>query len=309
MPLDPMVRRILEELNKAIPQITKIPLDEYRRLFRAFFANQPKRPVYKVFDITIPGTETRIPVRVYVPRDGKGLGILVYMHGGGFVLGDVETYDPLCRELANACDCIVVSVDYRLSPENKFPAAVIDSFDATKWVLEHAGELSGDPEKVAVGGDSAGGNLAAVVAIMARDQGLRPGLKYQVLINPFLGVDLASYSIREYATGFFLERDAMEFFNKAYLSKPSDAFDWRYSPILRNDLENLPPALIITSEYDPLRDSAETYAVKLTESGVPAVVVRFNGVTHGFYGFPIPHAKVAIGLVGSTLRQALYERY
>ena len=309
MPLDPVVRRFLEELNKTMPQITKMALDEYRRLFRAFFSNQPRRPVYKIFDITIPGTETRVPARVYVPRDGKDLGILVYMHGGGFVLGDVETYDPLCRELANACDCIVVSVDYRLAPENKFPAAVIDSFDATKWVLEHAEELNGDPEKVAVGGDSAGGNLAAVVAIMARDQGLRPRLKYQVLINPFLGVDPTSYSIREYATGFFLEREAMTFFSKAYLSKPADAFDWRFSPILRDDLQNLPPALVITSEYDPLRDSAETYAVKLAEAGVPTVVVRFNGVTHGFYGFPIPHARVAIGLIGTVLRQEFYGEY
>ncbi|WP_048057058.1 alpha/beta hydrolase [Vulcanisaeta moutnovskia] len=309
MPLDPAVGRVLEELNKVMPQMTKIPLSEFRKMFRAFFASQSRRSIYKVYDITIPGTEAKIPVRIYVPREGTDLGILVYFHGGGFVLGDVETYDPLCRELAVACDCVVVSVDYRLAPEHKFPAAVIDSFDSTKWVLEHAREINGDPEKVAVGGDSAGGNLAAVVAIMARDQGLKPSLKYQVLINPFVGVDPASYTIREYSTGLFLEREAMAFFNKAYLRSPADAFDPRFSPILIDNLSNLPPALIITSEYDPLRDSAETYAAKLAESGVPTIVVRFNGVTHGFYGFPIPHAKAAVGLIGTTLRQAFYGKY
>lgn len=233
-PLDPAVRRFLEELNKVMPpQMTKIPLDEFRKMFRAFFTSQPKRPIYRVFDIMIPGTETKIPARVYVPREGNDFGVLVYLHGGGFVLGDVETYDPLCRELSVACDCVVVSVDYRLAPEHKFPAAVIDAFDSTKWALEHAREINGDPEKVAVGGDSAGGNLAAVVAIMARDQGLKPALKYQVLINPFIGVDLASYTMREYSTGLFLEREAMAFFNKAYLrsllmplTQGSHQFSW-----------------------------------------------------------------------------------
>ncbi|GAB6944463.1 alpha/beta hydrolase [Vulcanisaeta sp. JCM 14467] len=309
MPLDPTVRKFLEELNKVMPQMTKIPLNEFRKMFREFFTSQPRRPIHKVYDITIPGTEAKIPARVYVPREGNDFGVLVYFHGGGFVLGDVETYDPLCRELAAACDCVVVSVDYRLAPEYKFPAAVIDAFDSTKWVLEHAREVNGDPEKVAVGGDSAGGNLAAVVAIMARDQGLRPTLKYQVLINPFVGIDLASYTMREYSTGLFLEREAMAFFNKAYLRSPADAFDPRFSPILVDNLSNLPPALVITSEYDPLRDSAETYATKLAEAGVPTVVVRFNGVTHGFYGFPIPHAKTVIGLIGSALRQVFYNKY
>ncbi len=146
---------------------------------------------------------------------------------------------------------------------------------------------------------------------MARDQGLKPSLKYQVLINPFVGVDLASYSMREYSTGLFLEREAMAFFNKAYLRSPADVFDPMFSPIFVNNLSNLPPALIITSEYDPLRDSAETYAAKLAEAGgVSTVIVRFNGgVIHGFYGLPIPHAKIVIGLVGMALRQVFYNRY
>lgn len=308
MPLDPNVRKILEQLSK-MPTITKVPIEEYRKLFKAFFTSQPRASVHRIFDIIIQGTEARIPARVYVPGEGENYGVLVYAHGGGFVLGDVETYDPLCRELTNACNCIVVSVDYRLAPEHKFPAAVTDFYDATKWVLEHAKELGGDPERVVVGGDSAGGNLAAVISIMARDQGLKPSLKYQILINPFLGVDLTSYTAREYSTGLFLDTESMTYFSRAYLRSPTDAFDWRFSPILRNDLENLPPALIITSEYDPLRDSAETYAAKLAEAGVPTVAVRFNGVTHGFYGFPIPHAKAAVGLVGMTLRQVFYNKY
>ncbi|ABW01815.1 alpha/beta hydrolase [Caldivirga maquilingensis] len=309
MPLDPSVRRIIEEFNKVKPQMSKVPLNELRRMSRASSLSQPKRQIHKVFDISIPGSEVKIPARVYVPRDGEDFGVLVYYHGGGFVFGDVESYDPLCRELAVACDCVVVSVDYRLAPENKFPAAVVDAFDSVQWVLEHANEVNGDSEKIAVGGDSAGGNLAAVVAIMARDKGLRPSLKYQVLVNPFVGVDVASYSIREYSMGFLLDRDDMDFFNKAYLSNLTDALDPRFSPILVNDLSNLPPALIITSEYDPLRDSAETYATRLSEAGVPTVVVRFNGVVHGFYNMPIPHAKVVVGLIGSTLRQAFYGKY
>ncbi|MFB6490818.1 MAG: alpha/beta hydrolase [Thermoproteus sp. AZ2] len=305
MPLDPALRRLLEAM-KGAPPITKVPLEEYRRMFRQLASSQPKRPLPKVFDVKIRGSEAEIPARVYVPREGGGLGVLVYAHGGGFVIGDVESYDPFCRELAHACNCVVVSVDYRLAPEHKFPAAVVDFFDAVKWALENAESIGGDRDRVAAGGDSAGGNLTAVVSIMARDQGLRPALKYQVLINPFLGVDLASYSVREYSLGLMLDRETASFFNRAYLRSPADAFDWRFSPILRDDLGGLPPALVITSEYDPLRDSAETYAAKLAEAGVPTISVRFNGMTHGFYSFPIPHAKAAIGLIGSVLRQAFY---
>ncbi|WP_069806688.1 alpha/beta hydrolase [Vulcanisaeta thermophila] len=307
MPLDPKLRELIEQITKLTPKLTEQTLETYRKAFKQFFKSvAPTVPVYKTEDVVIEGTEARIPARVYYPSSERNRGVLVYFHGGGFVLGDVETYDPLCRALTNACNCVVVSVDYRLAPEHKFPAAVVDSIDATKWVLRNAEKINGDPNKVAIGGDSAGGNLAAVVAITARNEGWKPGIKYQVLINPFLGVDFSSYSQREYATGYFLEGDQMDFFGRAYLRSPADAFDWRFSPIMVNDLRNLPPALIITSEYDPLRDHAETYAARLKAAGVPTVSVRFNFVTHGFYGFPINEAQAAIVLIGGVLRLVFY---
>jgi len=302
MPLDPNLRTLLQAVMKTLPEASKLSPGELRRIFKSWNEALPKPPIRRVFDTAIQGSEARIPMRIYIPSEAGRLGVLVYFHGGGWVIGDLDSYDPLCRGLANACNCIVVSVDYRLAPEHKFPAAVIDAFDATKWVLLHANEIGGDPEKVAVGGDSAGGNLAAVVSILARDEDLKPRLKYQVLVNPAVGFDAASKSAIEYSTGYFLERELMLYFTNNYLRSIQDILDPRFSPILVRDLSNLPPALIITSEYDPLRDSAETYAARLAEAGVQVTSIRFNGVTHGFYGFPIPQANIAINLIGATLK-------
>ncbi|WP_338603304.1 alpha/beta hydrolase [Sulfolobus tengchongensis] len=302
MPLDPAIKKLLES-GFVIP-IGKAPVEEVRRIFRQLASSAPKEEVGNVEDIKIPGSETSINARVYFPKIKSPYGILVYFHGGGFVIGDVESYDPLCRAITNACNCVVVSVDYRLAPEHKFPSAVIDSFDATKWVYENADRFEGKMG-VAIGGDSAGGNLTAVVALLSKG---KLNLKYQILIYPAVGVDYVSRSMIEFSDGFFLTREHIEWFGSQYLRSPADLLDFRFSPIFSQDLSGLPPALIITAEYDPLRDQGEAYANKLLQAGVQVTSVRFNNVIHGFVSFfpLIQQGKSAIGLIGAVLKNAFY---
>ncbi len=302
MPLDPSVKKLLQ-LIPTLP-LGKVSIEEARNAFRQMAASAPKEDVGKVEDIKIKGTEVEIPVRIYYPKSPPPYGILVYFHGGGFVLGDIESYDPLCRAITNSCNCVVASVDYRLAPEHKFPSAVIDAYDATKWIYENAERFSGT-KGVAIGGDSAGGNLTAVVALMARGN---MNLRYQVLAYPAVGIDFTSKSSVEYSEGYFLTAEQIQWFGLQYLRSPADAFDYRFSPILANDLSGLPPALLITAEYDPLRDQGETYASRLAEAGVPVTSVRFNGVIHGFLSFYqyLKQGRDAISLIGSVLKNAFY---
>ncbi len=305
MPLDPRLKKLLDS-GFSIP-IGKAPIEEIRKVFRDLSSQAPRMEVGKIEDIKVPGSEATIPVRLYYPKFSGPYGILVYFHGGGFVIGDIETYDPLCRALTNACNCIVASVDYRLAPEHKFPSAVVDSFDATKWIYENAEKFNGKMG-VAIGGDSAGGNLAAVVAILAKRNNIN--LKYQILIYPAVSLDNVSRSLVEYSEGYFLTRDQIEWFGSQYLRSPADLLDFRFSPIIA-DLAGLPPALIITAEYDPLRDQGEAYASKLLQSGVKVTSVRFNNVIHGFLSFfsIIDQGMDAIGLIGQTLRKAFYNSF
>ncbi|BFH73092.1 alpha/beta hydrolase [Sulfurisphaera javensis] len=303
--LDPKIKKLLET-QLQIP-IGKASIDEIRKTFRQMASLAPKEEVGRIEDIKIPGSETEIPARVYYPKFEGPFGILVYYHGGGFVLGDIESYDPLCRAITNACNCLVISVDYRLAPENKFPAAVVDSFDALKWIYINAEKFNGK-YGVAIGGDSAGGNLTAVMAILAKKENIR--LRYQVLIYPAVSFDLVTKSIYEYGEGYFLDRAHIEWFGQQYLRSIADVLDLRFSPILA-DLSGLPPALIITAEHDPLRDQGEAYANKLLQSGVEVTSVRFNNVIHGFLSFfpVIGQGKDAIGLIGFSLRKIFYDRY
>ena len=303
MLLDPTIKKLLESI--LVLPLGKISVEEARKLFRQLTSSTPKAEVGKIEDIKIPGSETEIKARVYYPKNEGPYGVLVYFHGGGFVLGDIESYDPLCRAITNSCNCVVVSVDYRLAPENKFPAAVIDAFDATKWVYQNLERFNGKMG-IAVGGDSAGGNLAAIIAILSKENKIN--LKKQILVYPAVGFDVVSKSITEYAEGFFLKRSDIEWFGLQYLRNPTDVLDYRFSPILYPDPSGLPPALIITAEYDPLRDQGEAYAAKLLQAGVPVTNVRFNNVIHGFLSFfsIIPQAKDAISLIGSVLRDTFY---
>ena len=240
--------------------------------------------VARVEDLSIPGPTGDIPVRLYSPNPDAQLPTLVYFHGGGWVLGDLDSHDPLCRALANRAQAAVVSVDYRLAPEHRYPAAAEDAYAAALWLAEHGADWGADPTRIAVVGDSAGGNLAAVAALMARDHGAPP-LRAQALIYPVTNCDFGVESYRLNGDGSVgLSEDAMRWFWRCYTRSPAEAAEPYASPLRADTLLGLPPALVITAEYDPLRDEGEAYAARLERSGVPAELVRYDGVIHGFVG-------------------------
>ena len=245
--------------------------------------------IAEVSDLLAPGAAGQVPVRIYHPEPGGALPLLVYFHGGGWVTGSVEIADTPARALAAATRCVVASVDYRLSPETKHPGPADDCYAATTWLAAHAAELGGDPTRLALLGDSAGGTLAATVTLMARDRG-GPAIAQQVLLYPPLapaaGSAYASYS--KNAEGYGLTRAGLEWFwdcylADGYLAHPQDGQDAYAAPLLANDLSGLPPALVITAEYDPLRDEGLAYAARLVAAGVPAASVCYPGMIHGFW--------------------------
>jgi len=312
MALDPQAANVLELVIKAgRPPYHTLSPKEARQLFRETRpASTPPAPqIGAVRDITADGPLGAIPLRVYRPggiSDSQPLPALVYFHGGGWVIGDLETHDVLCRQLTAEAGVSVVSVDYRLAPEQKFPASVEDAWAATRWIAAHATELAIDPARLAVGGDSAGGNLAAVVALLARDAG-GPRIALQSLVYPVTDLAAESQSYADLADGYMLTRDSMRWFRAHYLAKEDDAADWRVSPLRAPSLAGLPPALVITAGYDPLRDEGEAYARKLREAGVMVDAVCFGGMVHGFVGMGrlIDTAFRAVTLIAGSLRYAL----
>jgi acetyl esterase len=306
MSLDPQAKALLDQMAASgAPALNTLSPPDARQLFEtmAQLLGMTPQPVFKVEDRLVPGPAGQIRARVYTPQGSTPLPVLVFFHGGGFVIGSIELYDELCRELANGSGYIVMSVDYRLAPEHKFPAAVEDCYAATKWVAENASILGGDADHIAIGGDSAGGNLAAVVAMLARDKGA-PHITLQVLIYPFTGADLDTQSARENATGYFLTRDDMAWFESLYLRNEADRDDPRVCPLRAKTLSGLPPALVITAEYDPLRDDGEAYAARLSRAGVPIVCTRYNGMIHGFLALPFDQGKKGRQQVIEALRSA-----
>lgn len=253
--------------------------------------------------ISVPGGE--IPVRIYTPEGEGPFPALVYYHGGGWVIGNLDTVDVPCRMLANRAGCIVVSVDYRLAPEHKFPTAAEDSYAAAKWVADNATSIQVDPEQIAVGGDSAGGNLATVVAMMARDQS-GPSLAYQMLIYPVTNHSYATESYQENGEGYFLTKNTMEWFWNHYLRDEQDGQNPYASPLLAEDLSGLPPALVITAGFDPLRDEGEAYAERLKAAGVPVEATRYDSMIHGFFWMPgvLVEGLNAINQAADALKRA-----
>ncbi len=236
----------------------------------------------RVENLTIPGPGGDLPMRLYAAANGGIRPALIYFHGGGWVLCNLDTHDAVCRALAKESGCVVVSVDYRLAPEHKFPAAVDDAYAATVWIAANAERLGIDAHRIAVGGDSAGGNLATVVAMRCRDAG-GPALAAQLLLYPV--TDLSSNesgSYRELAEGYFLTRTAMQWFTGHYLASAEQGCHAEASPLLASDLSSLPPALVITAEFDPLRDEGEAYSERLRHAGVPVILSRYPGMIHGF---------------------------
>jgi len=249
-------------------------------------------------------TSAQIPARVYIPREGEDLPVLVFFHGGGWVLGDLDSVDSLCRSLANAADCVVVSVEYRLAPEHKFPAAVEDAYSATKWTANSATSFSGDPRRIAVGGDSAGGNLAAAVSLMARDKH-GPPIVFQLLIYPATNHAFDTTSYSDNAEGYWLSKDDMRWFWNHYLRDELDGRNPYASPSRAADLSSLPPAFVITAEFDPLKDEGEAYAARLRECGVLVKITRYDGMIHDFVNIAeLWQSRIAIDEAAAELRKA-----
>jgi acetyl esterase len=310
--LDPQARAVLDMIAMAgRPAYYHLSPGEARQQFRETRpALTPAPPeIGPVRDVAASGPHGRLPLRVYRPAGvaaATPLPALVFFHGGGWVIGDIETHDVLCRQLTAGSGASVVSVDYRLAPEHKFPAAVDDAWAATRWVAAHAGELAIDPARLAVGGDSAGGNLAAVVALLARDHG-GPPIALQLLIYPVTDVGAETQSYRDFAEGYLLSREGMRWFGAHYLTAAADATDWRASPLRAPTLAGLPPAMVVTAGFDPLRDEGAAYAARLREAGGRVDWVDYGGMIHGFalMGRVIDTADRAIAHIAASLRQAL----
>ncbi|HEY7295140.1 MAG TPA: alpha/beta hydrolase [Dehalococcoidia bacterium] len=308
MPLDPQAKAVLDQMAAlGDPPLGTVSPEETRRNMAARRAAMPPgEPVARTEDRSIPGPAGSIPVRIYSPEGNGPFPVLVYLHGGGWVIGDIESHDASVRALTNRSGCLIVSVDYRLAPEHKFPAAADDCFAATQWVAQHAPEFGGDPARLAVGGDSAGGNLAAVVALMAKQRG-GPRIAFQLLIYPVTDHNLDTESYRTNAEGYLLTRESMAWFWDHYLNTPADGRNPLASPLQADSFSGLPPALVITAEYDPLRDEGEAYAKRLEEAGVQVTCTRYDGMIHGFFGMflLIDKAKQALDQAAAALRTAL----
>ncbi len=281
MPLHPEYDAMLRQLAEVDgPPLVDLPVQAGREMYRAMQPEAGEIAVGSIEDVDAAG----VPARVYRPAGDGPFAVTMMFHGGGWVIGDLVTADCQSREVCNGAATLVVSVDYRLAPEHCFPAAADDCYAATGWAVEHAADYGGDPRRLAVAGDSAGGNLAAVVAQMARDrQG--PTIAFQLLVYPVTdGVHFETASYRDNGDGFLLTADSMHWFWNHYAPNVEDRRNPYASPLLAGDFSNLPPALVMTAEFDPLRDEGEAYAHKLEAAGVPVELVRYDGFIHGFFG-------------------------
>ena len=309
--LHPQTRALLDLIeSRQIPPTHTLSVADARAYYRdRRGVTQPPPPdVAQVQDLQAGGPHGSIPLRLYRPigsQGGERLPVLVYFHGGGWVIGDLDTHDSLCRTLANDAGCAVIAVDYRMGPEHLFPAAVDDCLAATRWVHANAEALHLDPARLAVGGDSAGGNLAAVVSITARERGDLP-VAFQLLIYPATDQHRTAPSHTENAQGYLLTADTMAYFTGHYIADPAQYDDWRASPLLHENLANLPPALVLTAGFDPLRDEGKAYAERLTAAGNRASYVCFDRQIHGFVtmGKLLDEANTAVALCAAELRRA-----
>ncbi len=302
MTLDPQARTLLDQLAAAdTPPLEEQSVDEARQALAMLASLSPGEEVASVADQTGPG---ELPVRVYIPAQATG-AVLVWFHGGGWVIGDLETADAACRGLANRSGATVVSVDYRRAPEHPAPTPFDDCLAATRWVAAPGAELGVDPSRLAVGGDSAGGNLAALVALAARDGG-GPAIGFQLLVYPATDLTMSHPSIIENGEGHLLTAAAMGWFADHYLGD-GDPTDPAVSPLHVGDLAGLPPAMVITAGYDPLRDEGDAYAERLSAAGVATEHVRYDGMIHGFFGLDalLDRSREAVTRAGAALRAAL----
>ena len=312
--LHPQTQALLDLFEKKrLPPVYTLTPGEARLSYRdrIAFTRPEACGVAQVQELQAPGPSGPISLRLYRPLlrahvDLGALPVLVYFHGGGWTLGDLDTHDALCRQLADGAECAVVSVNYRLAPEHRFPAAVEDCVAATRWVHSHAGALFLDAARIAVGGDSAGGNLAAVVAISLREA-QELFLAYQLLIYPATDMRCCAPSHVTNGSGYLLTRESIAYYHDHYIQNATDDLDWRASPLLHQNLSGLPPAIVVTAGFDPLRDEGLQYAQRLSEAGTPATSVCFERQIHGFItmGRLLDEANTAVNLCAAELRRAL----
>ncbi|MCE9651157.1 MAG: alpha/beta hydrolase [Parvibaculum sp.] len=310
MALDPQAKGLLDAMAaNPGPRIIDLPVPEAREMYRGIAATLDLQgvPIGKVEDRNIPGPDGDIPVRLYTPvaAGGDALPVLVYFHGGGWVIGDLETHDALCRTFANEAGCKVVAVDYRLAPEHRFPAAADDCLAAVKWVEANGSDIGVDATRIAVAGDSAGGNLAAVVSQLAK-AAKGPKIAFQLLIYPVTDTNVDTASYRANATGYFLERDGMIWFFDHYLNG-ADRNDTRIAPLKAASLAGLPPAYVVTAGFDPLKDEGRAYAEALKAAGVPTEYVNYEGMIHGFFNLQgaFDVSRDAVKAAAKALKEAL----
>jgi acetyl esterase len=307
MALDPTIKTLLDGLAAAGgPALGTQSVAETRAAFDNMPLPRKQIELPSVENRRIPGPAGEIPVRIYQPAGAGVKPVLVYLHGGGWVIGTLDSYDATCRELAAGAGCVVVSVDYRLAPEHRYPAAPEDCFAAVKWVAANAASLGADARRLAVGGDSAGGNLSAVVSQMARDQG-GPAIRFQLLIYPVTDADFTRRSYVDNAEGYLLTTASMHWFWDHYLPDRAKRAEPYAAPLRAADLSGLPAAWVCTAEFDPLRDEGEAYAKRLQQAGVTTTLTRFDGLIHGFIsmGLVAPRAQAAIDEAVAALRKAL----
>jgi len=313
MPLDPLVQQLLDALAASgAPPMWAQSVAQARASYRAVVEARrgqagPPPEVGAVLDAVLPGPAGDVPVRMYTPvghRPGGWPGV-IFFHGGGWVVGDIDTHDAVCRTLCTLVEAVVVSVDYRLAPEHPFPAAVEDAVASLAWVAAHAADLGLRADRLAVAGDSAGANLATVLALLARDAG-GPLIAAQALVYPVIDATMSFPSVQENATGYYLEAATMRWFLEQYAPDEATRTDARLSPPVA-DLAGLPPAVVATAQYDPLRDEGDAYAEKLRAAGVPVLHRRYAGQIHGFFGMGtlVPAAQRAVEEICADLRRLL----
>jgi len=299
---------ITEREERGVPDLNGLSVTGARQLRADLFVppDDPE-PVGSVRNLTIEGREEGVPIRVYEPDGDPPFPVLVFLHGGGWVFGDLDRHDPICRALTNTVGCVVVSVDYRLAPEHPFPAAVEDCRAATEWVSENCDAVHGDHDRIAIGGESAGGNLAAAVAQIARDRD-GPKLARQVLLYPPTERSFDTRSYDENAEGYVLTTEAMKWFWDKYLETDLDGQNPYASPLRARDLTGLPPATVVTAGFDPLRDDGTAYANRLEEAGVSVTHRQYEEMIHGFATMLVEpewaQARDVVGKVASDLRSS-----